>query len=120
MPHIKRRAAIIRIWAQRIRKECGGIRRNASVQVVAVIQSLRKGVNAAELQTVRPMTIQVHLEAVIRADALRKPVRRVPHSIVGEGRPGREVERSAWISSWHGEAGQTVGEGRFASSERSS
>jgi len=39
--------------------------------------------------------IDVHREAVIRTDALREPMRRIPKGVVGQRRVLRIVERPA-------------------------
>src|ERR1700739_2087438 len=98
MPHIKRGSPVISSGMKRVREEGRRIGCHAGVQIIAVIESLRKGVHATELQAARLVVSEVHCETVIRAYAFRKPVCGVPDSVIGESSARRKVKRSRRIS----------------------
>jgi len=58
-----------------------------------------------------------HFKAVVRTDALRKPVRGVPERVVGERSARWIVVKPSGIVCGASAAGQMVVAGRFASTE---
>src|ERR1700730_12065691 len=102
MPYVKRRSAIVGLGLKRVGNKRGRVRRDAGVQAVAIIERLRERIDSAELQSTGQTAVYIDLQAVIRADALREPVSRVPYGIVCQRRVGRIVQadssfaRRAW------------------------
>src|SRR5882762_6893890 len=84
MMDVKRSPAVIGLWLKRIRDKRGRVCCDAGIHVVSIIERFRKCIRAAELQTMTEAVIDVHREAVIRTDALREPMRRIPKRAVGQ------------------------------------
>src|SRR5258708_262574 len=96
MFHVKSSEALVGGQLERIGNEAGSVASGGLVQRVAVVQRLRKGVNAAEKKALAEALAQFRLQGVVGTVAAREPGPSVGNARVGAWRLRWNVEGSRW------------------------